>query len=112
MARVHQLEDLRSSETACLFEGGKHADGMAASMFVTTPDPGRGPGLHVHPYPELFLVELGEATFTIGEEQVVTSAGQVVVVPADTPHRFENTGSATLRVVSFHPSPEVEQTDL
>lgn len=112
MIRLHELEELRSSETACLFEGAKHGDGIAGSMFVTTPPPGRGPQLHLHPYAELFLVELGEATFTVGDEQVVVSAGQVVVVPPDTPHRFENTGSATLRVVSFHPSPQVEQTDL
>ena len=112
MVRVHELEDLRSSETACLFEGAKHGDGMAASMFVATTPPGGGPPLHLHPYPELFLVELGEATFTAGDEQVVVSAGQVVVVAAETPHRFENTGSATLRVVTFHPSPQVEQTDL
>lgn len=112
MARVLDLESMRSSETACLFEGAKHGDGMAGSMFVTTPPPGRGPDLHVHPYAEVFLVELGEATFTVGDEEIVTAAGQVVVVPPETPHRFENTGSATLRVVSFHPSPEVVQTDL
>ena len=112
MALVHDLEDLRSSETACLFEGAKHGGGMAGSMFVATPPPGRGPQLHMHPYAEVFLVELGEATFTAGDEQIVVSAGQVVVVPPETPHRFENTGSATLRVVTFHPSPEVVQTDL
>ena len=112
MTRVFELEELRSSRNACLFEGAKHGDGMAGSMFVTTPPPGGGPDLHTHPYAEVFLVELGEATFTVGDEQIVVSPGHVIVVPPDTPHRFENTGSATLRVVSFHPSAEVVQTDL
>ena len=112
MPRVHELEDLRSSPTACLFEGAKHGDGIAASMFVTTPPPGSGPRLHLHPYAEMFLVEVGEATFTAGDETIVAHAGQVVVVPPQTPHRFENTGTGELRVVSFHPSPRVEQTDL
>lgn len=110
--RVHELEDLRSSPTACLFEGAKHGDGIAGSMFVTTPPPGRGPQLHLHPYAEMFLVEAGEATFTAGDESFVAREGQVVVVPPETPHRFENTGDGELRVVSFHPSPQVEQTDL
>jgi mannose-6-phosphate isomerase-like protein (cupin superfamily) len=38
------------------------------------------------------------------------TAGHVVVVPAETPHGFKNTGEGTLRQVSMHPSAEVRQT--
>jgi mannose-6-phosphate isomerase-like protein (cupin superfamily) len=110
-AQVQTLEDLRSSSLASLFEG-RHHGGAEVSFFVTDAPPGRGPVLHLHPYPEVFIVEQGEATFTAGEEQTVVGAGHVVVVPAETPHRFENTGEGTLHVVSIHPSGEVVQTDL
>ena len=40
------------------------------------------------------------------------AAGHIVVVPAETPHGFKGAGDDTLRVVSVHPNPRVEQTDL
>lgn len=110
MAVVHALADLASSPTAALFEG--RADGVEVSSFITNHPPGGGPVLHLHPYPEVFVVHEGEATFTAGEEQVVVGEGHVVVVSAETPHRFENTGSGSLRIVSIHPCGEVQQTDL
>jgi mannose-6-phosphate isomerase-like protein (cupin superfamily) len=42
----------------------------------------------------------------------VVDAGNVVVIPQQTPHGFKNPGDETLRVVSVHPSPTVQQTDL
>ena len=110
MALVHELEDLTKSPTAKLFEGGKHGDGIAVSFFVTAHPPGKGAGLHFHPYAEVFVVYEGEATFTVGDDSVVATAGQVVVVPPESTHGFENTGEGTLRIHSMHPSPEVIQT--
>ena len=110
MPEVIPLESLRRGATACLFEGGERAP---VSMFVTAyPGRGQGPDLHVHPYPEVFLVEAGEAEFTAADDRVRVGAGNFVIVPADTPHGFKNTGDATLRVVSVHPSPHVVQHDL
>lgn len=109
MATVIPLEQLRRSPTAALFEG---RDEVPVSIFVTRYERGQGPDLHVHPYPEVFVVETGTAAFTAGDEEVVAGAGHVVVVPADTPHGFKNPGDDTLRVVSVHPSPTVQQTNL
>lgn len=109
MATVIPIEDLRVSPTAALFQGG--AD-VGASIFVTSYQRGQGPRLHVHPYPEVFVVHDGTAVFTAGDEELTVAAGHVVVVPADTPHRFRGAGDDTLRVVSVHPSPTVQQTDL
>ena len=106
---VTPFEELRRSPTALLFEGG---DRIGVSSFITAYERGQGPDLHLHPYPELFIVETGEATFTVGESKVSVGAGHVLVVPAETPHGFECAGDDTLRVVSVHPSPHVEQTDL
>ncbi len=109
MPRVVSLEDLRLSPTAALFEGG---DEVGVSIFVTAYERGQGPDLHVHPYPEVFVVQAGTATFTAGDEQVTVGAGHVVVVPADTPHGFKGAGDDTLRVTSVHPAGAVQQTDL
>ena len=57
-------------------------------------------------------MQAGTARFTVGGEDIVVSAGNVVVVPKQTPHGFKNPGEETLRVVSVHPSPTVLQTDL
>ena len=109
MASVTPIEDLRLSHRAALFEGGEQAP---VSIFVTEYSRGEGPDLHLHPYPEVFVVETGTAQFTAGDEQLTVPAGNIVVVPAQTPHGFKGAGEDKLRVVSVHPSPSVQQTDL
>jgi mannose-6-phosphate isomerase-like protein (cupin superfamily) len=109
MTEVHRLEELRFSPTAWLFEGGKHEGAADVSCFVTATSPGEGPGLHVHPYPEVFYVREGLAVFTVGEEELPVAGPGFLVVPARTPHGFKNRGAGVLHVVSMHPSPEVEQ---
>jgi quercetin dioxygenase-like cupin family protein len=109
MATVIPNEELRSSSTAALFEG---RDDVPVSIFVTAYERGQGPALHLHPYPEVFVVQTGTAAFTVGEDELIVTAGHIVVVPAQTPHGFKGAGDDTLRVVSVHPSAMVEQTDL
>ena len=109
MARVIPIDDLRRSERAALFEG---RDDIPVSIFVTQYERGHGPSLHLHPYPEVFVVQAGTAVFTVDDEQITVAAGHIVVVPAQTPHGFKGAVDDTLRVVSVHPSPTVEQTDL
>ena len=109
MATVIPIEDLRRSATAALFEGG---DEIGTSIFVTEYERGQGPDLHLHPYPEAFVVQAGTAAFTVGDEEVTVEAGHIVVAPAQTPHDFKGAGADKLRVVSVHPSGKVEQTDL
>ena len=75
-------------------------------------DRGKGPDLHLHPYPELFVVQTGTAVFTAGDDEITVDAGHVVIVPAETPHMFKCAGDDTLRVVSVHPSRKVQQTNL
>ena len=109
MATVIPLDEIRRSAAAALFEG---RDEAPISIFVTAYDRGRGPDLHLHPYPEVFVVQTGTARFTAGDEELVVEAGHIVVVPAETPHGFKCHGDDKLRVVSVHPSPTVQQTDL
>jgi quercetin dioxygenase-like cupin family protein len=110
MPDVIAFDDVRFSPTARLFEGG---DELGVSIFVTEyAERGQGPRLHLHPYPEVFVVHAGVARFTVGDEQLIVAAGHFVVAPADTPHAFECAGDETLRVVSVHPNGAVIQTDL
>ena len=105
MDAIRPLDDFRRNDVAWRFEGGD----VQLSFFVTRFEPGDGPSLHVHPYAEVFLVQEGEATFTMGEREEVVRAASVVVVPGGTPHRFVTSGAGPSLVVSIHPSGEVVQ---
>ena len=109
LATVIPLAELRRSATAALFEGGGSDRGLDLRHQVRA---GQGPDLHLHPYPEAFVVETGTATFTVGEGEQTVGAGHVVVVPAETVHGFKCADDDTLRVVSVHPAPKTEQTDV
>jgi hypothetical protein len=45
--------------------------GAGVSVIVADAAPGGGPELHRHPYREVFVVLEGEATLTLGDEQLV-----------------------------------------
>jgi mannose-6-phosphate isomerase-like protein (cupin superfamily) len=76
------------------------------SFFLVESPPGRGAGLHKHPYEEVFVLQEGEATFTIGEDVIAARGGQIVVVPADVPHKFVNSGSGPLTARFIVSDPE------
>lgn len=63
---------------------------------------GSGPRLHRHPYRETFVILSGHARFTIGDEQRDGGAGDVLVVPANTTHKFEVLGPGTYEAVHIH----------
>jgi mannose-6-phosphate isomerase-like protein (cupin superfamily) len=111
MTTVLSLEELRTSPAASLFEGARHG-GVEVSVYATLWPADDGPSRHVHPYAEVFVVERGEATFSVGGEERTVRAGHVVVVPPETPHRFRNSGAEPLRVISVHPRGRVEQRNL
>jgi mannose-6-phosphate isomerase-like protein (cupin superfamily) len=73
-------------------------------ILESTSEAGVGPRLHQHPYAETFVIRRGWATFTVGTEQLVGRAGQVIVVPAQTPHKFA-TGPDGYEGVHIHASP-------
>jgi mannose-6-phosphate isomerase-like protein (cupin superfamily) len=55
-----------------------------------------------HPHAEVFVVQEGELTFTVGEGTVEATGGQIVVAPAGTPHKFTNAGSGRARHLDIH----------
>ncbi len=103
MATVVNFGDLPSGGTSWQFEGFQH-DAVPVSFFVNETPPGRGPSLHKHPYQELFVLLEGQLTCTVGDETIEATGGQIVIVPADTPHSFVNPGPSVARHVDIHPS--------
>jgi len=75
-------------------------------------NPAKAPPLHTHPYVEVAFTIEGRATITVGNETREVQSGGIVVIPANTPHRFVNTGETTLRQIDIHASPRFIQTNL
>jgi mannose-6-phosphate isomerase-like protein (cupin superfamily) len=68
---------------------------------------GAGPRLHQHPYTETYVVRKGNARFTVDGEVIDASEGQIVVSPANTPHKFVNLGPDALETINIHASPKI-----
>jgi mannose-6-phosphate isomerase-like protein (cupin superfamily) len=49
---------------------------------------------------------------TVGDETREVKAGGVVVIPANTPHRFVNSGETLLRQIDIHANPKFIQANL
>lgn len=85
---------------------GKPYDAGVSIILESTDTVGSGPRLHKHPYPETFVIRSGRALFTVGAEELVGSAGQILVVPADTPHKFAVLGPERFESVNIHANDE------
>ncbi len=86
-------------------EGAEH--GATISLILDRSNPGHGPKLHRHPYDETWLVVEGTIMFQAGNETCAASPGDVVIVPASTPHKFTNDGPGPSRLVCIHANPTV-----
>lgn len=97
------------------FRGSVNGELLNTRMTVLTygtDEPGTGPGLHVHPYDEIFIIQQGKARFFIGDDVIDAEAGEVVLGPAAVPHRFINLGPGRFQTVDIHLSPTWVQTNL
>jgi quercetin dioxygenase-like cupin family protein len=104
--KVVHAKSLPDSGNSYRFDGAAHD--APVSFFLLHTKPGEGPGLHHHPYAETFIVQEGQATFTVGDETIEAHAGHIVVAPAQVPHAFVNSGTDVLRSVNIHPVSEME----
>jgi quercetin dioxygenase-like cupin family protein len=104
------LEQLPFIGMSYNFVGETH--GAPVSAYIVNAKPGQGPPLHTHPYVEIAFTVEGTATITVGDEERQVTAGGVVVIPANTPHRFINSGDSVLRQIDIHASPRFIQTSL
>jgi quercetin dioxygenase-like cupin family protein len=61
--------------------------------------PGGGPGLHRHDFEETFIVQEGEIEATFRGKTTRIKAGETAHIPANAPHRFQNTSSQPARLL-------------
>lgn len=103
MFRILRPEDQQKGNIARVaFEGADYRAGV--SFFQGNLPPGKGPGLHQHPYSETCIVLAGRAAMVVGGEEVVAGAGDIVVIEPATPHRFTAVGDERLDMVCVHAS--------
>ena len=104
MTLLINMTELRlSSETARVFDGFQYGDTNISSFLIDAPS-GEGPSLHSHPYEEIFVIQAGQAIFTVGDATLEATGGQIVIAPAGVPHKFVNSGKTPLRSINIHPS--------
>jgi len=109
MTFVINKVELPSSEIGWEFEGLQYGDTNVSFLLIDA-SPGSGPHLHSHPYEEIFVVQEGQVTFTIGDVTLEATGGQIVIVPAGIPHKFVNSGTGSLRQIDIYPSPRMITT--
>lgn len=86
MTCVISNDELPHSGTAHKFEGYLYCDANV-SFFLSETPPGRGPDMRTHPYAEVFVVQEGDLTFTVGDTTIEATGGQIVVATPGAPHK-------------------------
>ncbi|MQA99889.1 MAG: cupin domain-containing protein [Actinobacteria bacterium] len=61
---------------------------------------------------ETWIIRGGSARFTVDGREMEAGAGDILVVQAETPHKFKNVGPGSLDIACIHPSPRFIQEDL
>jgi mannose-6-phosphate isomerase-like protein (cupin superfamily) len=103
MAQVIGNDELPNNGSVYRFEGYLYGD-VDVSFFLSHTASGKGPDLHKHPYDEVFVVQEGELAFTVGDETIEATGGQIVIAPAGAPHKFVNSGTRRARHIDIHTS--------
>jgi quercetin dioxygenase-like cupin family protein len=103
VAELLERTQLNADGTSLEFEGVEHGD-AGLSFILISGQPGSGPRLHRHPYAEVFVVQEGQATFTVAGKTIEAVAGQVVVALAGEAHKFVNSGTGPLKQIDIHAS--------
>ena len=105
-ALVIDKRDLPHVGNSHEFEGYNHGDTSVSFIWVDMP-PGAGVRLHRHSYQEIFIVQEGQATYSVGSATLDVRSEQVVIVPPGVAHGFVNSGAGMLRQIDIHLSPKI-----
>lgn len=87
------------------FEGVRYSNTDVSFIWVDMP-PGGNIRLHKHPYKEIFIILEGVSTFVVGDDTLQAQAGEIIIVPAEVPHKFRNDSDRQLKQVDIHISTE------
>ena len=94
------LENPVTGERLVFRSTAADTDGASVVVEAFVEPEGAVAAAHVHPYQEeRFEVLAGELEFRLGKRTLVARAGDRILVPAGTPHRFENVGAGTAHFV-------------
>ena len=93
-----------SSNTPFELEGEAH--GTSVSFILVDMPPGEGVRLHTHPYAEIFIVQEGHVTYTLGRATIDVVAPRTLIGPGNVPHGFTNVGDVRLKPVDIHLNPK------
>jgi mannose-6-phosphate isomerase-like protein (cupin superfamily) len=85
------IDQLARSQATSEFEGYLYGN-AGVSVILVEMAPGEGSKLHQYPYEEVFIIQEGRATYTIGSTILEARAGQIAIVPAGVPRKFSNSG--------------------
>jgi mannose-6-phosphate isomerase-like protein (cupin superfamily) len=97
--------DLPFDENTYEFIGSQHQNTEVSFIWVDMP-PGGSVRLHKHPYKEIFIIQEGVSTFTVDSTTLEAHAEQIIIVPANVPHKFVNNGHVQLRQIDIHVNKE------
>ena len=84
--------------------GWNGADGATdvSFLFAEKTKPGVGPKLHRHDYDEVQIVRRGRALYLVDGEEVLANEGDIIVIPAGTPHLVRTVDDEIHDVISVH----------
>ena len=102
---VLNRDELPRDENTYEFEGLQHQNTEVSFIWVDM-SPGGSVRYHKHPYKEIFIIQEGASTFTVGSTILEAVAGQIIIVPADVPHKFMNNGHVQLKQIDIHVNKE------
>ena len=83
------------------FEGIRYQATEVSFIWVDMP-PNGTIRLHSHPYKEIFIIQEGVATFTVGDSTLEAHSGQIIIVPANVAHKFMNLSDRHLMQIDIH----------
>ena len=98
---VLSRDDLPYDGNTYEFQGLQQQDTNVSFIWVDMP-PGGTIRLHKHPYEEIFIIQEGLATFTVDSVTLEARAGQIIIVPAEVPHKFMNLSDKQLKQIDIH----------
>ncbi|HEY1454906.1 MAG TPA: cupin domain-containing protein [Candidatus Dormibacteraeota bacterium] len=107
MADFTVIETDRLEQVASTADLEGERVGAEVSIIFVDMAPAASVRLHRHQYQEIFIVQEGRATYTIGDTTVEIEAPRVVVVGPAVPHAFTNSGDGHLKQVDIHVSPRI-----
>jgi mannose-6-phosphate isomerase-like protein (cupin superfamily) len=111
--RSHEGQAFEPAPGATLrtINGAEHALGDVGLILSRYP-PGAGNPAHRHTYQSAIVLAEGQGVFTIEDEDIHASEGDIVVVPAHAWHSFRNDGTGPLRCVGIDLGSGTHETEL